>query len=75
MNLLEIYNSAGLTVQEIGKMPQYLDWDDEFYSSSAYEKLCEYFCSSGEMPYGVAKARTGDPDIWILEELGANYGS
>jgi len=22
-----------------------------------------------EMPYGVMKARTGDPDIWILERL------
>ena len=72
MTITEIYNNAGLTSREIQKMPQYLDWDDEFYSSSAYEKLFEYFAfDTAEMPYGVAKARTGDPDVWILEYLEA----
>ena len=70
MKLAEIYISAGLTMQEINKMPQYMDWDDDFYSSSAYEKLFEYFAfESCEMPYGTAKARDGDPDVWILEYL------
>ena len=68
--LNEIYNRAGLTMQEIHKMPQYLDWDDDFYSSLAYEKLFEYFAfETCEMPYGIAKARDGDPDVWILEYL------
>ncbi len=70
MKLAEIYISAGLTMQEINKMPQYMDWDDDFYSSSAYEKLFAYFAfESCEMPYGTAKARDGDPDVWILEYL------
>jgi hypothetical protein len=24
---------------------------------------------SGEMPYGVMKARDGDPDVWIADRL------
>ena len=31
--------------------------------------LFEYFCNSGEMPYGTMKARDGDPDEWIAERL------
>jgi hypothetical protein len=32
-----------------------------------YEEFFEYFAS--EMPYGVAKARTGDPDQWMFDRL------
>jgi len=32
-----------------------------------YTKLYELFMS--EMPYGTAKARTGDPDLWILDRV------
>ena len=42
---------------------------DEFY-----DELYEHYVSSGEMPYGVAKARDGDPDQWIQEELEREYG-
>ena len=42
---------------------------DEFY-----DDLYEYYVSSGEMPYGIAKARDGDPDQWIQEELDREYG-
>lgn len=34
-----------------------------------FEELFEYYLNSGEMPYGVAKARTGDPDQWIADQL------
>jgi len=40
-----------------------------FYESTAYIKLFNHFCDTGEMPLGVAKARTGEPDVWILERL------
>ena len=36
----------------------------DFYDSTAYEKLYDYFLC--EMPYGIAKVRTGDPDTCIL---------
>jgi len=42
---------------------------DEFY-----DELYEHYVSSGEMPYGIAKARDGDPDQWIQEELDREYG-
>jgi len=53
-------------------MPYYIEGnlDDDFFDSTAYEKLYEYFAFvTYEMPYGTAKARDGDPDIWILDRL------
>jgi hypothetical protein len=40
-----------------------------FYESTAFDKLFNHFCGTGEMPIGVAKARTGEPDVWILNRL------
>ncbi len=72
MALTEIYNAAGLTKDDRSRMPSYIEGEDEFYGSEAYGKLYEYFAfESCEMPYGIAKARTGDPDYWILEYLEA----
>jgi hypothetical protein len=34
--------------------------------------LYAYYAS--DMPYGVAKARTGDPDEWILNRLEEDLG-
>ena len=34
-----------------------------------YEDLYVYYMESGEMPYGVMKARTGMPDEWIADRL------
>jgi len=39
-----------------------VDLDQELY-----EKLYDHFIRNGEMPYGVAKARTGDPVEWVHE--------
>lgn len=36
-----------------------------------FDELFAYFLP--EMPYGVAKARTGDPYSWIAERLGEIY--
>lgn len=35
----------------------------------AYEELYAYYLDAGEMPYGVAKARTGDPGTWLYERI------
>ena len=73
--LNESYNNvcaqAGLTLQEQQKMLEYIEGaGDDFYDTPIYEKLFDYFAfETGEMPYGIAKARTGDPDTWILERL------
>lgn len=73
MILAEIYSEAGLTKDEVGDMSKFLneEHDEDFFSSTAYEKLYSYFAfETGEMPYGTAKCRDGDPDFWILEKLG-----
>ena len=71
MTINELYNEAGLTDDDRARMPSYIEGEDEFYGSEAFGKLYDYFCNSEEMPYGVAKARTGDPDVWILDYLSA----
>ena len=37
--------------------------------SDLYDALFDYYSDAGEMPYGVAKARTGDPHNWIADRL------
>lgn len=37
--------------------------------SELFEELYMYFVNCGEMPYGVAKARTGDPYEWISDKV------
>ena len=48
--------------------PDDLDTALENYGT-AYEDLYVYFLDSGEMPYGVAKARIGDPGTWLYERV------
>ena len=45
------------------------DLDQIEYGSEVYEELFGYYMDSGEMPYGVMKARTGMPDEWIIDRL------
>jgi len=45
---------------------------DELYDE-LYDELFEFYLDSNEIPYGVARCRTGDPRTWVydkLEELG-----
>ncbi len=75
MTIAEIYNKAKLSPGEIKQLSAWLfsgcnDGSYEFYGSSAYDKLYEYFAFiTYEMPHGVATADTGEPDLWILERL------
>ena len=34
-----------------------------------YRELLSYYMSKGEMPYDVAKAKSGDPEKWIMDRL------
>ena len=70
MTCVQIYKAARLGVTEAALVESYVEDDDgRFLESRAYEKLFDYFCDEGEMPLGVAKVRTGEPDIWILDRL------
>lgn len=43
--------------------------EDIEYGSEVYEELFDYYANSGEMPYGIMKARDGDPDVWICDRV------
>jgi len=56
----QIYAKANLTPEEVADMSVFLGDGGDFFESTAFEKLFEYFAfDTGEMPYGTAKARTG----------------
>ena len=44
-------------------------------SDNLYDALYDYYLDTGEMPYGVAKAREGDPQQWVEERFYADMGS
>ena len=56
-------------VKKILDTNEVTDLDQIEYGSEVYEDLYNYFANSGEMPYGVMKARTGMPDEWIYDKL------
>ena len=39
-----------------------------------YEALYDYYMDKGEIPYGVAKGRTGDPYEWISDKFAQDVG-
>ena len=39
-----------------------------------YEALFDYYSDLGEIPYGVAKARDGDPYEWVTQRLHSDLG-
>jgi len=53
-----------------GMVEQIIDHvtQDSPLGEAAFRVLFEYYCCNG-MPYGVAKARDGDPDVWIKQAL------
>jgi hypothetical protein len=42
--------------------------------SRFYDALFSHYLDSGEMPYGIAKAREGDPYNWIVDRLSSEFG-
>ena len=79
---------AGLSLREAGAhlddivekhadaMSSVMNGETSLYDHQEFfDELYDYFVNSGEMPYGIAKARDGDPDQWIQEYLESEYGS
>lgn len=44
-------------------------------SSQLYDALFGFYMDSGEIPYGIAKAREGDPYDWVTDQLAQALGS
>jgi len=64
-----MYDSEYDEVKKILDANEVTDLDQIEYGSEVYEDLYNYFANSGEMPYGVMKARTGMPDEWIIDRV------
>lgn len=43
-------------------------------SDDLYHALYDYYLDSGDMPYGVAKARDGDPSEWVSKQFYYDLG-
>ena len=68
-DLKEAFNSERDEVKAILDKHGIKNSDDIDYGSDVYDELYNYFANSGEMPYGVMKARTGMPDEWIADRI------
>lgn len=64
-----MYDSEYDEVKKILDTNEVTDLDQIEYGSEVYEDLYDYYANSGEMPYGVMKAREGTPDEWIIDRL------
>ena len=69
MKIAEIINTERDEVKAILDKHGITNIDDIEYGSDVYDDLFDFFQNSGEMPYGVAKARTGMPDEWIANRI------
>ena len=63
-DILDAHEDEYQAFRSGGEVASDLDSSGEFYS-----ELYDYFVRSGEMPIGVAKARTEDPLYWIADYL------
>ena len=82
----EILTNIGLSESEKTEVREALQgggWmqdGSDWMGTTSWDKVYEYFVWGAQergdagipqMPYGTAKARTGDPDVWILDYLGS----
>jgi|TARA_Y100000310_G_C20264353_1_gene615117 hypothetical protein len=66
-----VFDAVGLTPDEGIEVQNALEGTGpEWMGTSSYEKLFDYYAfETGDMPPGIASARDGDPDYWILDQL------
>jgi len=72
MNESRLMDSAGETIEhvlnrfkhEVKQFEQTGELDQDLY-----EALFDYYSDAGEIPYGIAKARDGDPMEWVANNL------
>jgi hypothetical protein len=59
---------------EMENLLKCLHGEDDLYCDhhALFEKLFEYYLP--DMPYGTAKARDGDPDVWIIMKVQFDLG-
>lgn len=45
------------------------EFEDKADDRPLFEDLYAFYSSTGDMPYGTMKARTGDPSEWIFQRV------
>lgn len=50
------------------------EMDEDSFKHGTWDMMYEHFLNNGEMPYGVAKARDGDPYEWIGDRIASMFG-
>ena len=65
--------SEVLTPEEIQKTKESIQNGDRL-PDEIMEKWYDHFYHTNEMPYGILKARTGDPEEWIYDYLDRHFG-
>ncbi len=58
---------TSLDVKSIVEFVEDITLNYDHMTDNAQTALYEYFME--QMPYGTAKARTGDPDVWITDRM------
>jgi len=59
---------------EISQIKAWVNGQIEDLDDELFDKLFNHYLDNGEMPYGTAKARTGDPYQWMFDRMDQEYG-
>jgi len=62
-------SDLNLTSDDALLIRRVIDGLDSDLPDELYSRLFDHYCNNGEIPYGVAKARTGDPYEWIYGHM------
>ena len=68
----ELASKFNLSEGHAQNVAEFLEGEDDL-DPDVFEKVYSHYMDSGEMPYGVAKARDGDPYEWIFNELSREF--
>jgi hypothetical protein len=74
--ITKLLNKFNLTETQATSIVETLEnGDDVFHVGTfVFEVLFKFYCDNGEMPYGTATAKDGDPYEWITNALRDELG-
>jgi hypothetical protein len=70
--LIELKHQFNLSHAQAENVLEWLTENDDL-DDAVEEILYSHYMDLGEMPYGVAKARSGDPQEWIGGQLARQF--
>jgi len=71
--IAELQSQFKITVAEAEQVIDALQNNGDI-ADAVYEEMFHYYCSNGEMPYGTASAKDGDPIEWVHETVANELG-